>query len=369
MGSSRRTTVGRPAGLGRGFTVVEILVVLGIVIGVISTLVVGLGFAARRARVANTEFLMNSIVAGLTRFRAETGYIPPILGDPSSMSPAGSATPFGTFGWCRDVVASPAASNGANLQKWFSATTIPEYLIGLGDRSQDGYGVIMESNGALPTDTSTPGYREQPTLGIRNPGQDGAWGAEANPRPNTAGNGLFASRNVAVANAALGNKNYPVSTGVQRQTSQFLVGKSLGPYIEVKAESELGGLVRFQNGIPIAAKTGDSDYSDRAPKCLLDYFGKPILFYRRGYLNKDPRSTDTSWSLADIIALRPQRFQPGDAIDAYPDSGTQQDRSASRDALAAEFALFSSGPDQSWDPNIRVDPAGYNEDNIVRFGP
>ena len=51
MGSPRRTTVGRPAGLGRGFTVVEILVVLGIVIGVISTLVVGLGYAARRARV------------------------------------------------------------------------------------------------------------------------------------------------------------------------------------------------------------------------------------------------------------------------------------------------------------------------------
>ena len=360
MGSSRRTTVGRPAGLGRGFTVVEILVVLGIVIGVISTLVVGLGFAARRARVANTEFLMNSIVAGLTRFRAETGYIPPILGDPSVMSPAGSATPFGTFGWCRDVVASPAATNGANLQKWFSTTTIPEYLLGLGDRSQDGYGVIMESSGALPTNTGTPGYREQPTLGIRNPGRDGAWGSVLNPRTSTSGNGLFASRNLAVANATTGNAD---------STTSFLRGKSLGPYIEVKAESELGCLVRFQNGIPIAAKTGDAEYSDRAPKCLLDYFGKPILFYRRGYLNGDPRSTDTTWSLADIIALRPQRFQPGDVVDAYRDGAAQPDGSASRDALAAEFALFSSGPDQSWDPNIRVDPAGYNEDNIVRFGP
>ena len=62
----------------RGFTVVEILVVLGIVIGVISTLIVGLGYGARRARIANTEFLMNSIVAGLTRGAdpAEPGLAP-----------------------------------------------------------------------------------------------------------------------------------------------------------------------------------------------------------------------------------------------------------------------------------------------------
>ena len=102
MGSSRRTGLERPAGLGRGFTVVEILVVLGIVIGVISTLVVGLGYAARRARVANTEFLMNSIVAGMTRFRAETGYIPPILGDAQQLSSGTVTNPNGTV-MCKEA--------------------------------------------------------------------------------------------------------------------------------------------------------------------------------------------------------------------------------------------------------------------------
>jgi type II secretory pathway pseudopilin PulG len=378
MGSSRRTTVGRPAGPGRGFTVVEILVVLGIVIGVISTLVVGLGLAARRARVANTEFLMNSIVAGMTRFRAETGYIPPILGDAQQLSSSGNVTnPNGNsapaVGWLRNVLLpSPlpvTASGGPNygawsasqvvaLQRWCSATTIPEYLLGLGDRSQDGYGVIMESNGALPTNTGTPGYREQPTLGIRNPGQDGAWGSVLNPRPSTAGNGLFASRNLAAASASTGNAD---------STTSFLRGKSLGPYIEVKAESELGGIQRIDAGIPIAVRTGDTGYFDSSPKCLLDYFGKPIVFYRRGYLNGDPRSTDRSWSLADVVALRPQRFNAGEDLDAMPDA--QGDTSASRAALAAEFALFSSGPDQAWDQNTRADAAGYNEDNIVRYGP
>jgi len=378
MGSSRRAGIGRAAGLGRGFTVVEILVVLGIVIGVISTLVVGLGYAARRARVANTEFLMNSIVAGMTRFRAETGYIPPILGDAQQLSSSGNVTnPNGNsapaVGWLRNVLLPSSlpvtASGGPNygawsasqrvaLQRWCSATTIPEYLLGLGDRSQDGYGVIMESNGALPTNTGTPGYREQPTLGIRNPGQDGAWGSVLNPRPSTAGNGLFASRNLAAASASTGNAD---------STTSFLRGKSLGPYIEVKAESELGAIQRIDNGIPIAVKTGDSGYFDSAPKCLLDYFGKPIVFYRRGYLNGDPRSTDRSWSLADVVALRPQRFNAGEDVDAMPDA--QGDTSANRAALAAEYALFSSGPDQSWDPTTRADAQGYNEDNIVRFGP
>jgi hypothetical protein len=37
--------------------------------------------------------------------------------------------------------------------------------------------------------------------------------------------------------------------------------------------------------------------------------------------------------------------------------------------MSSEFALLSFGPDQRWNPNIRADAEGYNEDNIVRFGP
>lgn len=349
----------------RGFTVVEILVVLGIVIGVISTLVVGLGYAARRARVANTEFLMNSIVSGITRFRAETGYLPPVLGPAS-----GGAAP-GQPGWGRDVLGPPqfpssAPAYGAwstaqrqGLQRWSSSTTLPEYLLGLGDRSQDGYGVIMESGGALPTATNTPGYREQPALGIRNPGVDGAWGSVLNPRPGSTGGGLFAARNLASSSPATGNAD---GTGV------FLRGKSLGPYLEIKSDSELGAVTGFQSdGTPIVARAGEINNFDVAPKCILDFFGKPILFYRRGYVNGDPKSTDTSWSLADMVALRPSRFLPGEDVDAMPDGNG--DSGASRAALAAEYALLSFGPDQKWNPDVRADAAGYNEDNIVRFGP
>ena len=362
----------------RGFTVVEILVVLGIVIGVISTLIVGLGYGARRARIANTEFLMNSIVVGLKLFSSETGYMPPILGVPSQVGSGVTGTAFGQLGWCRDMLDPPSLAgtqNGGptygswstaqrqNLQKWCSATTIPEYLLGLGDRSQDGYGVIMEGTGALPTNTNTPGYREQPALGIRNPGPDGGWGSRINPRVNPSngvqGQGLFGSRNLASPVPAIGNAD---------STSAFLRGKSLGPYLEVKSDSEIGGLTGFQtDGTPIVAKPGEINNFDLAPKCLLDFFGKPIIYYRRGYLNRDPRSTDRTWSLADIVALRPQRFNPGEDVNAMPDANN--DSGASRAALSSEFALLSFGPDQRWNPNIRADTEGYNEDNIVRFGP
>jgi hypothetical protein len=270
--------------------------------------------------------------------------------DPPSLAGTQNAGPaYGTW----------SATQRQNLQKWCSVTTIPEYLLGLGDRSQDGYGVIMEANGALPSNTNTPGYREQPALGIRNPGSDGGWGSLLNPRTGTQGKGLFGSRNLAVSVPTTGNAD---------SSNVFLRGKSLGPYLEVKSDSEIGGLTGFQtDGTPIVAKPGEINNFDLAPKCLLDFFGKPIIFYRRGYLNGDPRSTDRTWSLADIVALRPQRFGPGEDVNAMPDGNN--DNGASRAAMASEFAFLSFGPDQRWNPTIRADTEGYNEDNIVRFGP
>ncbi len=355
-----------------GFTVVEILVVLGIIIGVITTLLVGLNAAARRSRVANTASLMNTIALALAQFKADTGYLPPMLGTPGQVN-AGTGTPFGTVGWARDLLAPPALAGNAqigpdygnwsgadrqNLQRWCSSTSLPEYLVGFGDRSQDGWGVILDSAGALPTDTTSAGWREQPALGIRPPGQDGVWGALLNPRTGTSGNGRFDARNLAVAGSA-GNTD---------TRSPFLKGRSLGPYLEVKSTDEVGALTGFaSDGTPQVAKVGEINNFDLAPKVLLDYFGKPIMYYRRGYLNSDPKTIDPAWSLADIIALRPQTFGQGDVTDALADS--RGDTSASRAARAAEFALLSFGPDQRWNPQTRVDDAGYNEDNIVRFGP
>lgn len=375
MQATRPTRRPRPA----GFSVVELLVVIGILIAIISSLVVGLGYASRQARVANTEFLMNTIMTSLVQFRTATGYLPPVLGDPRQMPNGPAGTAVGQLGWCRDGIPSPepfpgtqndppaygswSTANVDTIQRWRSATTIPEYLLGPGNRAQDGYGVIMESGGALPTNTSTPGYREQPALGIRSPGADGLWGAELNPRAGTAGDGLFAARNLASNAPAQGNTN-----GASGQDPTFLKGQPLGPFLEAKSESDIGAVTGFEaNGTPIVARSGEINDFDAAPKCILDYFGKPILYYRRGYLNGDPKRLDRRWTLADVVALRPTVFGRGEDVDAVRDANN--DTSASRAALSAECALLSFGPDTRWDPTIRADPAGYNEDNIVRFGP
>lgn len=362
-----------------GFSVVELLVVIGILIAIISTLIVGLGYASRKARIANTEFLMNTIMTSLVQFRTETGYLPPVLGDPRQMPNGSAGTALGQLGWCRDGLGSPdpfpgtqtsgpqygswSANDFDAVQRWRSVTTIPEYLVGPGNRAQDGYGVIMESGGALPTNTSTPGYREQPALGIRSPGADGLWGALLNPRSGTAGSGLFASRNLAATNPSQGNTN-----GAAGQDPALLKGKPLGPYLEVKSESDIGAVTGFEADFtPITARSGEINDFDAAPKCILDYFGKPIVYYRRGYLNGDPKRMDRRWTLADVVALRPAVFGLGEAVDAVRDGAG--DTSAPRAGLSAECALLSFGPDTRWNPTVRADPAGYNEDNIVRFGP
>jgi len=405
-------TARRPAHPSRaaGFSVIELLVVIGILIGIISTLVVGLGYAARRARTANTDFLMNSIMTGLVQFKNETGYLPPVLGDANQLANASyQLPPLGAApGWARDAVeppALPAATDSGPaqgtwgqqdflaVQRWFSATSLAEYLVGVGDRSQDGFGVILQANGALPAGTDTPGYREQPALGIRNPGSDGVWGAFLNPREGTPQSalGTFGARNVAAADSATGNAGTPVrGNGNFRlnQEPRSYAGPSMGPYVEIKTDSDIGGFVGLdQNGTPSAIRPGEQAPStgsngfatfDAAPKTILDYFGNPILYYRRGYLNRNPKDLDRRFSLADVVALRPWTFAPGDDINAArdrsttvtdPSDGMQGDRAASRAALAAECALLSFGPDRRWNQTVRSDPDGFNEDNIVRFGP
>ena len=75
MGRSRRFAR-RP-----GFTVVELLVVMAIIILLIGVLLVGLSQAAGTAQKAQTQFLMNSMAAALAKFKGDHGYLPPVLGD------------------------------------------------------------------------------------------------------------------------------------------------------------------------------------------------------------------------------------------------------------------------------------------------
>ena len=443
-----------PAIQRRAFTLVELLVVIGVIAMLVGLLIVGINAAQKRAQKMNTQFLLSSISQALSRFKSDHGYYPPVLGDPSELTggqlswPAtASATPKTQIGFARDLMAPPInPSSGTTntkvsqwttqeataLQNWYSVTSLAEYLVGAGDRSQDGYGICGELPDTVPTDP-LPGQRELPRAGIRSPGMDGVWGAALQPismaDANSAtvtssysgakmpsnGNqailmkGLFFSRNVALPSRVLLNATV---SGAGNDTSRCILrsrpnleGKIFGPYLELKDPSVIGGYkgritdpkdpARVGTIQSIVRVTdGDPDF-DKYPKVILDYWGQPIRYYRRGYVNLTPNTPDqatdgTKFDLGDFFALRPTQaieseFIPDAqaATDVLADANN--DRSSTARLRSAEFALLSSGPDKKLERQRRIgiditaspifnyqnpnNDVDVNADNIVETGP
>ena len=442
-----------PAIQRRAFTLVELLVVIGVIAMLVGLLIVGINAAQKRAQKMNTQFLLSSISQALSRFKSDHGYYPPMLGDPTELTaslgwPAtASATPKTQIGFARDLMAPPinpssgttntkvsqwAPQEATALQNWYSLTSLAEYLIGAGDRSQDGYGICGELPDTVPTDP-LPGQRELPRAGIRSPGMDGVWGAALQPismaDANSAtvtssysgakmpsnGNqailmkGLFFSRNVALPSRVLLNATV---SGAGNDTSRCILrsrpnleGKIFGPYLELKDPSVIGGYkgritdpkdpARVGTIQSIVRVTdGDPDF-DKYPKVILDYWGQPIRYYRRGYVNLTPNTPDqatdgTKFDLGDFFALRPTQaieseFIPDAqaATDVLADANN--DRSSTARLRSAEFALLSSGPDKKLERQRRIgiditpspifnyqnpnNDVDLNADNIVETGP
>jgi len=428
-----------------GFTLIELLVVIGIIAVLASLLIFGISAATRRGQAANTRFLMSSMAQALARFKADHGYYPPVLGDPKSLvntggtptlgwSSSASASPTGQVGWLRDVMIPPAkaavlgatqkakvwnSSDSKALQKWNSVSSPAEYLLGAGDRSTDGFG-ICGTLPDVPPASAKPGQREVPRDGIRSPGLDGVWGAALTPvfaadvtgaavtssYPGAKlGVGLFASRNLALpsritisASVAANEKGNDDSQCILR-CQPNLQGKVFGPYLELKDASSIGGVkgvIAATGEYDIARATDGDPLFDQYPKCILDYWGNPIRYYRRGYMNLTPSAADAStdgtrFDLGDFFVLRPTRAEEADFIDKKesarealddenPDMETDaeasgKDRSSTRRLRAAEFALLSYGPDKKADLTRRINFSGprkeinVNEDNIVETGP
>ncbi|MDA0802436.1 MAG: hypothetical protein O2819_01575 [Planctomycetota bacterium] len=344
----------------RAFTLLELLVTIGIIVALLGVLLVGLNRASAFSKVAKTQTLMHSLMSALSQFREDTGYYPPVLGVGTASGAVSSVA--GTRGFARDLLAPPAIANAnaptaaevASVNAWWSITSLPDYFLGYDTRQFDGYGFDIEQ----PVNGS-PGAREIPPAGIRHSGRDGVWGGALNPKILAANAiGYYKQRNP--GNGASGNPNTWDGQGVR--------GAVLGPYLELKDSDIIGGISGADaQGEPIVLRAEETPNFDALPKCFIDYWGRPIRFYRRGYNALDPASTSTDFHLSDVVALRPQSITPGTESDGYAD--TTGDTSSTRALVAAEFALLSTGPDRAWNALVRVDNAGTNADNIVETGP
>lgn len=347
-----------------GFTITEMLVTVGVIVVLASILITALSAASRTAQKGKTDFLMQSIKSGIEGFRADHGYIPPVLGN--------NGTNEGSPGFGRDLLELP--TDGDNFGQaarayngWYSYTSLPEYLLGYDDRRMDGYGYVAPP--IVPLSQNDPGSREFPALGMRSPGPDGYWNATLNPRVSDNGY-LFINRNP----GNLGNLSFSNSTQIP--------GKVYGPYIDLKDDSVIGELtgLRADDGNALVARQefdavltpGSDGYgTGNKPKVFLDYWGNPIRFYRRIPFNiSNPARERTDLNLGDIICLRPFDFENGEDVQSDFVDGNG-DVFTSRALQTAEFALFTAGPDRrSYDEIRRFDGDDeYNKDNIVKVGP
>jgi len=334
------------------FTIIELLVTVAIIILLLGLLLVGLQQAARAAQVAQTKTLMSSINRALVSFKTDVGYYPPVLGHGSG----NGAQQAGQLGFCRDLLVPPTSN--ATIQPWNSFTSLPEFLLGYGSRTADGYGVVTRPPpGTVPQANDPMGWREDPRLGIRHPGRDGVWGAVATPNAGTA-SGTFGARN-----------GFNLQGTPNPDDSKRFAGKPLGPYLELKDAVFLGGITDYNTstGEPTIVRATEAPNFDALPKCIVDYWGRPIRYYRRPYTVPDCSTVATGFNCGDFFALRPQSFGQGTDVDGVADGSN--DTSTSRELQSAEFALLSYGPDKSWDPTVRADAQGYNKDNIVEAGP
>jgi len=314
------------------FTLVEMLIVIGVIIILLSLLIVGLNLAAKTAQKAHTQSLMTSMAQALVRFKDDIGYYPPVLNAQ------------------RELIEGPVPglnSYRTLVQDWYSFTSPAEYLIGYDEGRYDGYG-------EGPNSPASAG--EMPPTGIRHPGPDGVWGAGPN--------------------AILQDRDpVPPASGGTAHV--------YGPYLELDNERLLGSLFEVQPGEYELRFPGEAGYDEDAPKVIADYWGEPIYYYRRVYLagtlsqsyrpvvspgGGAPAQVPT---LSDVFCLRAYEILPGGA--ANGDLADESDDTTTTVRLeSAEFALFSKGPDRVFDAQSRRDPGKADEpnrDNIVEVGP
>ncbi|MBT7351945.1 MAG: prepilin-type N-terminal cleavage/methylation domain-containing protein, partial [Phycisphaerae bacterium] len=131
----------------RGFTMVEIMVVMAIIVVLIGLLIVAASGARQAAMASTTGSRLTALSQATTRFETDAGYLPPLLDN--DRAGIDGLEPN------RKTRANGYPDYLATMQRRYSYTSPAEYLLGYGTAAEDG----------------------QDGFGIRRPGEDGFWNA------------------------------------------------------------------------------------------------------------------------------------------------------------------------------------------------
>ena len=364
----------------RAFTLIELLITISIIVLLVSILTVALTSARTSAQVAETQSRLTALSQATIRFKEDVGYFPAVLDIQRNLADF-PPEPWMTKG-------TPKQTYRGQVQNWYSITSPSEYLIGYGNRNQDGYGRLPGSQ------NNDPDFKEIPRLGIRHPSMDGVWRAT----------------DVTAGGTSI---NQQWEFGRLRFRFPFDRGKLYGPYLEIENEQMFGRLAfDIDDTTPLTNPVtgqlmvfypGDPEYDLTQPIVIVDTWGTPIRYYRTLYPRPlpsitpkphmsiaktyPPSNTYDRPTMSDYFILRPSSFEQGKVIDGYladfmdgltVDSGHT---STTMELQTGQFAYFSAGPDQQSNNSIRVDAFGLpdndgvnatdesNADNLVEVGP
>jgi len=137
-----------------GFTIVELLIVIAMIILLLSILVVAVNRAGRTAQITNTRALMNSISQALVRFKEDVGYYPPVLAPEDPSNPA-DADEFRQLRPPPNPDPNSPDDYPNAIQQWYSITTLADYFLGYGDDQQDAYEGIARGLPSGPAETNS----------------------------------------------------------------------------------------------------------------------------------------------------------------------------------------------------------------------
>lgn len=210
----------------RGFTLIEVLMVVAIIAVLVGLLIVALNKVRGTGERASTEKLMQSIDAGLSQFNADHGFFPPLLDDTIGTGGGGELQPYPV--------------DRSDDVDYYSVLTLAPYLMGVGDLNGDG-----------DVDQYDDGLEG---AGFRDPGPDRAWGYAYR---GTNGNGRAA---------------YWTSKEKLVNQQRQIPGKTYGPYVQVSGDRQVA-VGKNRAGVPF-------DRDVRPLFVINDFWGGSIRYYR-----------------------------------------------------------------------------------------
>ena len=336
----------------RGFTLVEIMVVMAIIVVLIGLLIVAASGARQAAMASTTGSRLNALSQAATRFESDAGFLPPLLDNDRAGIDGLEPT--------RKTRTSGYPDYLATMQRRYSYTSAADYLLGYGTEAEDGVD----------------------GLGTRRPGEDGFWNASWN-------DDVSADEGIQAGRFELRERK-PVRHGQQ--------GTVLGPYLELDDPDMVGALGWDESGLgkwdgsidpatnqPVVYFPGDPGYSPDAPKVIVDAWGTPIRYYRVNHppgqpavrfpANYEPIGGD-GWrytpTLNEYFALRPWEVGDGESVVWWFNDGnrkwgdfsgastsdTRGDPTSTRTLLDGRFAFVSAGPNRRIYDWARIDFPG-----------